>query len=349
MPFLRKSAFTSDKSFAAVDIGASRIKIIEIKVRRKRAFIDASIACPTPEGSLSGGIRVEELSDAVKEAVRSAGLGCKRIVTSVGSEQAFVAIIKLPEMPPRELAGAVRWEAEKYIAVPVEDTVLRYFKLSESKVNGSKQFDMLIASVPKETVYGYLEIFARAGLEVTAIDIQAFALWRALVRNKAGAASSAVVDVGKQSANIVISDRGNISYVTCFSADQAGAFESSSGDRLKKGGFFIDKFINSGKEEEDWPGRGDYCRLFGRIKDAIGEYVLQNRGIPLEKVILTGGASKLDGAVPYLSASLRLPVEIGFPEMPVSDGRGLERRAVDPSFSVAVGLALREVTARVQA
>jgi Tfp pilus assembly PilM family ATPase len=62
----------------------------------------------------------------------------------------------------------------------------------------------------------------------------------------------------------------------------------------------------------------------------------------VETLVVTGGFSKIKGLPAYLAGQLGIRVAAGFPRLPFRDVKS-PPRVLDPAFSVAVGLALREV------
>lgn len=324
-----------NKSYTAVDMGASEIKLAEIRVQGKSAYIKTMERVRTPEGAFSKTLSVDQLSLAVKELVESTGLSSKEVITAVSGEFLIARHIRMPKMPVHELEKAIMWEAETFIPLPVKDFLLRYVNLKEVMVNGNKYLHILLVAVPTEIIYSYLEIFARAGLEVTVIDIQPFALWRVFLQRNPSEGALAVIDMGGQTSHLIISEQGRLCYTRNLSFN--GKQLTASIDSPP---FPIDAASNL---EETAPAALEGLRqLAGEIKRSLDFYKVQERGNAVKKIITTGGVSKLNGLETYLSEELGLSVVRGGPDLAVSERKGLAM-PVDPAFSVAVGLAMREV------
>ena len=77
---------------------------------------------------------------------------------------------------------------------------------------------------------------------------------------------------------------------------------------------------------------------------------VEDGGSAVEKILVSGGGSKLTGLINFLSKQFEIPVEIFDPFRKIKvDSRGFDpeyMREVVPEMAIAVGLALRGVDAR---
>ncbi len=84
--------------------------------------------------------------------------------------------------------------------------------------------------------------------------------------------------------------------------------------------------------------------LFAEIRRSLNYYRSQPEGAAITKVILSGGSARLKNLDQFLSQKLRVPVEIADPLSRIKyDPTTFKLKEILPSFSVAVGLALRAV------
>ena len=340
------------ESYTAIDIGTGEIKLAEIKVHGRSTLINSLRRIPTPEETFNGNNTIEKLSSAIKELVESGGLTCKEVITCIGGGHVTTRNIFMPMMPAKEIDRAIIWEAEKYISLPSKDVVLRYVVLGEIDLFGNRQLNIMMIAAPKDIVYRHLEIFARAGLEVKAIDIHSFALWRVFSRETPAGDTIAVIDIGRKTSHLVILEKSHIRDVKnlSFGGTALSTHTSIPND--------VKNFYGEGnkhtlrmteaagdtaeKAAEEVLGLRDFCI---EVKKSLDSYRLQNQRSMVKKIVITGGTSKFKGIQTYLSEKLELPVELGIPDLPVSEKSGITL-PVDPVFSLAVGLALREVPAK---
>lgn len=340
-PFWRRAG-KPGRICAAIDIGTGEIKLAEILAHGRTALIRSLKKAPVPEG----GIHASNLSPAVKNLVDTAGLETNEVITCIGGDEAVTRNIYLPRMPVQELDRAVKWEAGKYLSPQAGDFIIRYVVLEEiTFLDRRKQFNILLAAAPKEIVYRYIEIFSRAGLEVSAVEIPCLALWR-VFRKRAAKGTIAVVNIGESISNFII--MGN-KYIRDHRALAFGSSLLYPGDSFPSGaenltGGGSAKTVNSDdcKSPAESSGRSPAINSFClEMKKLLDSYRLQDHGDKVEKMVITGGG-KDHGLWENLSAKLEIPVEIGAPELPVAENYETSE-PVDPVFSVAVGLALRGV------
>ncbi|MDD4334952.1 MAG: pilus assembly protein PilM, partial [Desulfotomaculaceae bacterium] len=215
------------KHFTGVDIGAGHIKVAEIEVIDGTPEVVALRMAPSPPGVWGDNLDEEALVQVLKKILNP---NYREVITCIGSEKVVCRIVQLPQMSEKELWSAIKIEIQKYVPVPVSQLVLRYVRLekaaegAERKLTGEPKGagggqdlqDLLILAVPLTIVYQYHGIFSRSGFTVTAVDLQAFALWRIFGRN--GPGSAAIVDIGAKTSHFVLMKDGLIRFVRLLPA-----------------------------------------------------------------------------------------------------------------------------------
>ena len=97
---------------------------------------------------------------------------------------------------PKQLANAIRFRAQEVLPIPLEEAVLDYQVLSESvNEEGQKVSRVLLVVAYRELVDRYVYACRKAGLQIVGIDLEAFALLRAVAepaRPRPGRASAAL-------------------------------------------------------------------------------------------------------------------------------------------------------------
>src|SRR5947207_7069355 len=111
----------------------------------------------------------------------------------------------------RQLANAVRFQAHEALSIPLDQAVLDYHVVSETVDEaGAVSRRVLLAAAYKEPIDHYVEACRAAGLELSGIDVEAFALLRAVApRNgdsEEPAVASVVVSIGHDRSTLAISD-----------------------------------------------------------------------------------------------------------------------------------------------
>ena len=113
---------------------------------------------------------------------------------------------------PKQLANAIRFRAQEVLPIPIEEAVLDYQVLSESvNEDGQAVRRVLLVVAYRELVDRYVYACRKAGIQVVGIDLEAFALLRAISEPHdpvPGAERGAVVavSVGHDRSTFAVSD-----------------------------------------------------------------------------------------------------------------------------------------------
>lgn len=381
--------------FVGIDIGTCDIKLAEIKIIDGFPEVVALRNQPTPPGVWTDIIDEESLVLALKEI---ACLDLKEAITCIGGEKVVSRIVRLPRMNDKEMESAAVFEIQKFMPTMVDQLIIRHVilngadggparpafvlrKRKEPEVTGDRGEgqDVLLLAVPAATVYQYYSIFSRAGMVVTAADLQAFALWRVFGRTLQG--TVAIADIGAKTSQLVLVKEGMIKFVRLLptgvdiltdliintlgvSVTEAQNILSDSDlsaiegrdepEYLQEGddlliGSFQQMQVEAAAALDKEPVNPESAGLISVLHEGLAEIIKELRrslsyysnqeSIQIEKLILSGGICKLKGLTGHLEEVLGLPVEVGVPEIEFS-----QDTTYSPEFAVSIGLALREVT-----
>jgi type IV pilus assembly protein PilM len=107
----------------------------------------------------------------------------KRVRLGVANQHVVVRTVRLPAIEdPKELAAAVRFQAQEQIPMPLEQAVLEHQVVGgvPAEEGAAPQVDVVVVAARREMVVSFLEAVRRAGLQPVGIDLSAFAMIRAL-------------------------------------------------------------------------------------------------------------------------------------------------------------------------
>jgi len=364
-----------------LDISDLSLKIIKLKKKRGILSLASFGETEIPAGTIEAGeIKNEEvLAKIIKEAinkVKGERLKTREVITSLPEEKAFLQVIQLPKMTEEELKKAVRFEAENYIPLPIEEVYLD-FQVVQPLYNHLDHFDVLIAALPKKTVDPYVTSIKKAGLSPVVLEIESQAISRALVKNEVSPFPILLIDLGATRTSFIIfsgyslrftssipvssqkftdaiSKTLNISFLEAEKLKQKYGLETSEMIHLKKkpGGTKFEKEIVEDKKIFNAliPPLAD---LVEQIKKHLSYYQTHashehlspnGKGI-VTKILLSGGGANLKGLPDILSLELKIPVEMGNPWVnilpaPLKEVPELSYEK-SLSYTTALGLALR--------
>ncbi|NPV26190.1 MAG: type IV pilus assembly protein PilM [Firmicutes bacterium] len=363
--------FFGQSSILGLDIGSSQIKIVEIKKGRRWPRLLKVEVAPTPGGAILDGqiVQPRELAEHLRHLLVTAGIKTKRVVGSIGGKNVITRLIKVPVMPTKELQTALRFEAEKYIPVPINELILDYLELGEVLAEGVRQKQIMLVAVARAVVETYCQVLLGAGLRPVALEIEPLALWRSV--GGMGKFSSpeatpdifclACLDLGATITNLVICRNKQLQ----FSRVLSWGGNTITENLMQTFGWDFTRAENekrSGRVAQPTGLAGDEAVLSTQIRVAIENtlsdlayevrrsldyYRVQARDEGVQKIILCGGTASLTGLDTYLERELGLPVKVGNPLLSYDDDLPIRQRKeaqkIAPATAVALGLGLREV------
>jgi type IV pilus assembly protein PilM len=251
----------------------------------------------------------EGLGAALKSFISAHGLP-KAVRLGVSNRQIVVRQIELPWLEEGEQRdAAVRFQAADAIAMPLEEAVLDYQVAHRVETpDGAARMQVVIVAARRSMIDGFVEAARSAGLKPEGIDLNAFALMRALGTDESEQTSRVFCNVATL-VNLAIAVGDLCVFTRPLSATWV-AQEANVASTL-----------------------ADEIRL------SIDSYMGQPDARGVHEVVLSGPGSSDDALVEELGVLLRLPVTVAPPlgsldhsTMPSGD---------DPHrYTVATGLAL---------
>ncbi len=177
--------FNGKYSPVGIDFGTTNIKVIQFREERKKVFVHRAFIMPGSSRSVPVGGDKEydrQLALKLKERLRTEGFAKKKANLCIGNRRFIIRSFRLPPMADKDIPGAVRWEAEHKLAMPVTDQITDYICGREKNSEGKESIVVHLVAAPLSFVADYLNIMVVAGLRPSAVEIESFALtrlWRA--------------------------------------------------------------------------------------------------------------------------------------------------------------------------
>jgi type IV pilus assembly protein PilM len=336
-PFLK----SKKESSLGVDIGTSSIKIVELKegsggkvelTNYGEGVVRSDVVLQSSSSKLS----VAQASDIIKQVIQTANIKETKAIMSLPVFSGFSTVISLPQMSDPELDQAVLYEAKKYIPLPLSEVQFEWVK-----INSAKNINILIVAVTNELINKYNEIAKLSGLTLSYLELDTFSLARSLVGKHEG--SSLIINIGSRNTTLSIVE-GEWPILT-RNLDVSG-FEFS---KVIAGSLGVDFARAEDRKKGDGINAGDGVLLplldsiFLEGRRMISENSSPDR-MPVNKIVISGGSSRMPGLLAYASKSIGQEVVMGFPFNGIIYPEALKPilQELAPSFDVAVGLALRE-------
>lgn len=302
-----------------VDIGTSAIKIVEVshwghgktlenygQITSGAIYKDSPLAIERSSRVLAS----DFVPLAIKGILEEAKIKTKEAIFSIPDFYTFCTSFDIPPMPENEIAGAVQYNASQYVTLPIKEVTLDW-QIISGNPGGSTPLKIFLVAVPNQVIQEYQAIAKNAGLELYAMEAEATAIARALVKNNKK--TVCVMDIGVQSSTVNIVDAGILKRSYSFN------FQSAKPGDL-----------------EFWA-----APLVMELKNISAEF-LQSEQKQVEEYYITGGTANLPGLQDYLTKALGKTVVVpncfaDFLYPPILESK---LRQMAPSFSAAIGVAL---------
>ncbi len=352
--------FGKKKTVAGLDVGSSSIKMVELDGKMNSLNLVGLGFENLPDDTIVDGqiMELNVVSNVINNICANHQMSASHVVTGVSGHSVIIKNIVLPPMSREELEESIDWHAEEHIPYDLADVSLDYQVTSET----AEATSVLIAACKRERINNIKQAIQLSGRQPVVIDVDTFALQNCYEVNYQPDASQtvALLNIGASTMNVNIV-QGNRSLFTrditvggsqftdvlqrslgiSFQQAEAvkrGVLDSTQGVEEKS----IEPLINDVTEIVAMEIQKTFDFYRATTEDS-GEVVVQ-------KILISGGGSKLTGLAAELSKRLELPVEVLDPFRNIK----VDTRKFDPDYlseimpemAVAVGLALRGVELR---
>lgn len=357
------------ETLVGLDIGSAYLKAVQVEAHRDSFRVVRAAQQKTPPGAVRDGIVIDRdgVAGAIRQMLKAASISATGAVTSVAGPTVVVRQVTLPKMAEAVLKKSIRYEAGKYISAHIEDSALAFEILGPVEGDPNLMNVMLVAA-PREMVDSRVETIERTGLEAVGIDIEAFALQRALVDcNRArysDGALRAFVDMGAAHTEVTLVNGAQ--FALTRSVNIAGnSFNDAIKNQLRLDATEAERrkleldlgvLLNPGAAgdpqavEAPRAIQSTLDELLREIRRSINFYQSQQpegaEPRPLAEIILSGGNAQMIGLAPYMMARLGTEARVAdvfdsaaFDAAPEAEA-WLREQA--PRLGIAAGLSVKE-------
>ncbi|MBC7746835.1 type IV pilus assembly protein PilM [Pedobacter sp.] len=343
-------AFSSVGDFFALDIGTTAIRIVQLAktgdtwnlVKYVSVPVDIRISnSDSPEDQ-------KKLAEIITTAIGQSGIRSRNVVLGIPSNRMFATVIELPEMSHQELMSTIKYQAEQYIPMSLDEAKVDWAIIGKSPKDPTKN-EILLASVANSFSEQRLDLIEGLGLNVLAIEPDSLALCRSLL--PLGITDGRlIIDLGDFASDVVMTlgdgPRLIRSIPTGFRTLVKAATQNLNIQDQQAAQFIVKFGLQPDKLE------GQILRALESTMDQFAAELTKSVKFfqtkyptsPVSGVLLSGYAATIPGFSEYVTAKVGIPTQIATPwqqvRVSVTDQASLQ--SISPQFSVAVGLAQRK-------
>ncbi len=343
------------RSAIGLDIGTSVVRAAELSFGRGGVTLDRFGQVVLPDGAVRDGEVADEtaVAESIKHLWSATGFSHKRVVMGVANQRVIVRQMDLPWMEEAELRSSLAFHVADFLPIAVDASVLDFFPLEElQNEQDERSLRGLLVAASQETVLANVRSAERAGLHVTSVDLTSFAVLRSMgAQTDLTVGAEALIDIGARVTNVVVHSAGAPRFVRILlmgGQDVTDAVAEHLGVPMDQAEGMKQHFAHYGSgddlEEVSRTVATTAQDFVEEIRGSLDYFAASNPGPAVERIVLSGGGSKLEGLADRLAAATRLPVITGDPLWPLRVGRtGLDDDQLEfikPLAAVPVGLAL---------
>ena len=344
-------SFFGNPRFLGIDFGTASLKAVEFElIGEKPVLVNYGVA--------DFSHLEEELKNATYTYDEAVSLYLHALLNKMQpkTNKAYVAmpaytglitLVEFPELSEAQMSEAVQFEAHKYVpTTSLDDVALSWEIIGRRKGSeGDMVMEVLLVAALRKEVERYQSYIQQASLDMSLLEIETFAIVRALLEKNPGSGVKILIDIGSRATNIILTDDGSVKLsrnIDTGGKDMTRTLSDtievarSRAEELKKSG---KDFLNQRESAVVFP---TLQVIITETKRIIASHEEKHPESKVTEIILSGGSPRLAGIVEYLSSILELPVSIGHPwsKIQATERQQAMIHETDASFAVAIGLAL---------
>jgi type IV pilus assembly protein PilM len=352
------------KRITGLKVGASQLAAARVANNGSAELLQIARTDLEPGIVVGGELRdPDALAAALKEFFAKNNLPKKGVRLGIANNRIGVRTFDIAGIDDeKQLTNAIRFRAQEALPIPIDEAVLDYQVLGEgTDEEGQPTKHILLVVAYRELIDRYMDACKKAGISLVGIDLEAFALLRALQAPQDGsggdsAAAFVAVAIGHDRSTFAVSD-GRICEFTrvlewggsALNVAIARALDAapSEVDGVKRALALTDEMVPQGLTPEQAQKARDAMRraiqTFAReLVSSLQYYQNQPGSLGIGEIVLTGGTAHLAGLAGELERLIGVRVRVGDPLARMKVSKKVGEAEQVGSLAVAIGLGIED-------
>ncbi len=343
-----------------LDIGEHSIKLVELRktkaeVRLARVDIVKTEIVP----SQSKDEREAAIAVALGQMLGSANIGNTNPVTiAAPGLSAFIRYVKLPPVTPKRLDQIIGYEAQQQVPFPLDEVIWNHQILEGQN---KAETNVILVAIKAEVVEHLLGMMNAQGLSPLVIEHRGLGLYNCVAFNRKAAEQETriLIDIGARATDLSIEREGELCWTR--SARIGGediteviqktlhiSFEEAEKLKVEKGVVYLSTAEEKSGDETSrrvWEAMQPVVNeLLTELQRSVSYFHSQLEGMKIDRVLITGGSSRMRNFHKLVSEQLGAEVETLDPLENITYSPDvLGDEDLKSEIGVAVGLALRSL------
>ena len=345
-------------------IGASQLAAARVANNGSAELLQVAREPLAPGIIVGGELRdPDALSEALKDFFAKHGLPKKGVRLGIANNRIGVRTFEIAGIEDqKQLANAIRFRAQETLPIPIDEAVLDYQVLGEGvDEDGQPTKRVLLVVAYRELIDRYVDACKKAGIILVGIDLEAFALLRALQAPQEGVGTDAtaalvVVAIGHERSTFAVSD-GRVCEFTrvlewggsALNVAIARSVDAapSEVEATKRALSLMDEMVPDGITADQAKTAREAIRkaiqTFAReLVSSLQYYQNQPGSLGIGEIVLTGGTAHLPGLAGELERLIGVHVRVGDPLARMKVSKKVGQPEQIGSLAVAIGLGIED-------
>jgi type IV pilus assembly protein PilM len=351
------------KRIVGLKVGASQLAAATVANNGHSEVVQVARENLDPGIVSAGELREPDLlAEALKEFFAKHKLPKRGVRLGIATNRIGVRTLEIVGInDPKQLANAIKFRAQEALPIPIDEAVLDYQVLSEStNAEGQSVRKILLVLAYRDLIDRYVSACKKAGIQLVGIDLEAFALLRALAapREEAIAAQAALVavTVGYDRTTFAVSDGRvceftrvldwgghSLNVALARALDLAPSEVESIKRELSLDGVEVPQGLTADQAQTAREALTRQVQSFAReLVSSLQFYQNQPSSLGIGEIVLTGGTAHLQGLAEALEKLIGVRVRVGDPLVRVKIAKKLREPEQLGSLAVAIGLGIED-------
>jgi type IV pilus assembly protein PilM len=330
--------------------------IAAVEAHAGRVAVGRAAAMAIPPGVVRDGevTDISTLADGLRKLFTENRFP-KRVRVGLANQRIVVRTLDLPPLnDAKDIASAVRFQAQEHIPMPLDQAVLEHHSLGIVETPEGQRTRVVLVAARREMIDALLEALRKAGLRAEGVDLSAFAMIRALHR-PGSTAPTLYISVGGMT-NLAIA----AGTMCMFTRVLAHGTEAMAGELAERRGLTLEhahgwlQHVGLLLPADDIDGDPEIVaeartviseglhRIADEVRNSLDFHRMQHGELEVDHGLVTGPAVAIPGFCEQLGDAVGLTLEPGT----VEEGKPGALAGLDGGrLAVAAGLAVPEVPA----
>lgn len=290
-----------------LDINSEKIKLLKINKKRNSYEVEYFAIADLPKGTIAKD-KIKDssaIADAIRKMFDSLAISAKDVALAIPRSMAIIKQTGIDARLNSDEVESRAWiEAQRQFPELVGDIFLD-FTVTGVMPDDPNQKELLLVACRKEHVKPYLELASEAGINAKILDIDSYALERALQLVLSESNKSkvlALLNLNVNLSTLIVVQNGRLIYAHDQSFD---------GRRLESGTkkYLAEKGFQSVSDPQVLLADEGYCNilkenLISHIRHTVHFFYSSRPNIAIEKILFSGDCALIQGVAPFIQREI---------------------------------------------